>query len=379
MTPYRKRDQKTWTLTLATGDPARPWVRLSSGTRDRGIADQMQKMLDLLGERGRRMLWVRAALVARQVRVGAVYDAYLSGSLDALRAQLEDVDLAEALDGWIAGLRARVDDGTFAEETLRKYVAQVRTLVGAGLRRTAVTGPGLRARLDALPGSGTNRRRHAAAWQSFLDHCVETGLLPANPLRSLRLPKSNRAQERWAEWAHVVRLLHALPEGPHRALAALRHGAGLEMQAALRMRRRDVDLETRVVWAHGSKTAHRDRQAIVLDEVCWELFAGYVRAGGFLPDAPLFAVAHRQHADVQEAACATLRAEGVAIRAGYTLHASRHSFAVEMLRRGHEPKLVSANLGHGSEALLLRLYGKYRPRAEDLVRAAKRARGGLGA
>lgn len=377
MTPYRRKNARTWTLTLRTGDPSRPFARVTSGTRDRATADQMQKMLDLLGERGKRLLWVRDAILARRVGVATVYDAYLTGRLDALQAELEDVDLAPEMPAWLDALAARVRDGTFAEETLRKYRRQVAVFVGDTLPRSTLTVPSLKARLEAIPGSGTNRRRHAAAWIHFLDHCVEAGLLVANPLRQVRLPKSNRTRERHAEWPHVLRLLHALPAGAHRAMAAVRHGAGLEMQAVLPMRRRDVDLETCVVWAHGRKSAHRDRQAIVLDTTCWDLFAEFVRGGSFLPDAPLFAgVSHAAHAKAQAAACAALRADGVPIREGYTLHAARHSFGVEMSRRGHEMKLLASNYGHATEAMAIKLYAKYRPRAEDLVRAAKRARGG---
>ncbi|MBX3173239.1 MAG: site-specific integrase [Gemmatimonadaceae bacterium] len=372
MTPYRKKDELTWTLTIPTGDPARPYARVSSGTRDKPTADQMQKMLDLLGGRGKRLLWVRDAILARRLRVGAVYDAWLGGTLDELQATLEDLNLAEALEPWVAALEARVRDETFSRETFRKYRAQVQALVAGGLWRSQLTTPALRARLDALPGSGTNRRRHAAAWMHFLDYCVETGRLPSNPLRTLKLPPANRTKDRYAEWPHVVRLLHAMPEGAHRALAAIRHGAGLEMQAALAMCRRDVDLATKVVWAHGRKNANRDRQAIVLDDACWDLFASYVRGGGFLPDAPLFPVAHGAHADAQAAACEALRAQGVPIREGYTLHGARHSFGVEMARRGYELKLISANLGHANEVMAMKLYAKYRPRAEDLMQAAKR-------
>ncbi len=377
MTPYRRKDSKTWTLTLRTGDAAKPFMRVTSGTRDRATADQMQKMLDLLGERGKRLLWVRDAILAQRVSVARVYDAYLLGRMDALQAELEDVDLATAFPGWVAGLEARVADGTFAAESLRKYRAQVLVFVGAQLLRSSLTTAALKARLDAIPGSGTNRRRHAAAWIHFLDHCVDVGVLVVNPMRQMRLPKSNKTRERYAEWPHVVRLVHTMPAGAHRAMAAIRHGAGLEMQAVLPMRRRDVDLQSRIVWAHGKKNSYRDRQAIVLDDGCWDVFAAYVREGGFLPDALLFdGVSHGAHDAAQRQACAELRAAGVEIREGYTLHAARHSFGVEMSRRGHEMKVISSNFGHGNESQAIKLYAKYRPRAEDLVRAAKRARGG---
>lgn len=378
MSPYRKRGEHTWTLTVPTGDRARPYARLSSGTRDRSTAEAMQAMLDLFGERGKRWLWIRDAILARRVRVPEVFDAYVSGQLDALQERLADVDLRPLHVAWEAALARMVRDGAMAAETVRKYRQQVLVLVGesGSIWRSGLSGPAVKQRLEAIGGSGTNRRRHAAAWTSFFEYCAEHGALEGNPLRLIKLPKSNRTRLRYAEWAHVRRLLHAMPAGLHQALAAVRHGAGLEMQAALRMTRADVDLATRVVWAHGDKTADRDRQAIVLDDECWALFAAYVRAGGFLPDARLFPVSEAVHRKVHRGACEQLVAEGVPLREGYTLHAARHSFAVEMRRRGHELKLISLNLGHANERLAQTLYGKFAPRADDLIQSARRVQGG---
>lgn len=378
MTPYRRTGQRIWVVTLRTGNAAKPYDRLSTGTYDRATADRMEAMLELLGERGRRWLWIPQALITRRVDLPTVYDHYVAGTLDQLQERLADVDLREVHLAWEADLVRQVRDGTLAEETVRKYRQQTLVLVGlaAPIWKSALTPAAVKARLDAVPGSGTNRRRHAAAWTSFLAYCVERGALEANPLRAFRLPKSNRTRLRYAEWPHVVRLLHAMPPGLHQALAAVRHGAGLEMQAALRMTRKDVDLGQRVVWAHGSKTEHRDRQALVLDEACWELFAAYVKAGAFLPDAKLFPIGARAHAVAQAAAVAQLRAEGVDLREGYTLHAARHSFGVEMKRRGYEDKLIAANFGHANERLVQSLYGKYKATAGDLMASARRAQGG---
>lgn len=377
MTPYRKRGSRTWLLTLATGNPARPYVRPSSGTRDKETAHAMQAMLDLFGARGRRWLWVRDAIVSRRLTVPEVYDAYVHGRLEVLEARLADVDLRPLVDAWGVELARAAADGALAEETVRKYRAQVDRLLGDGpVWRSSLTPAGLKAQLEALPGSGTNRRRHAAAWAHWLEYCVQHGALETNPLRALRLPKSNRARERWLDWPVALRLVQAMPAGPHRALAALRFGAGLEMQAALAMRRRDVDLATRVVWAHGRKTASRDRQAIVLDDACWAIVAAYVRDGTFLPEVPLFATTPETHRRAERRAIAELGAAGIAVPAWYTLHAARHTFAVEMFRRGHEAKTIAANLGHANERMVTTLYGKYRPRAADLIASARRAQGG---
>jgi site-specific recombinase XerC len=380
MMPYRTQGGRTYMLTLTTDDEAQPYVRRSSGTRDRATADQMQAMLDLMGSRGRRQFWIRDAVRAKRVTVATVYDHYIGGTLDALQATLADVDLRPMVTSWTAQLDQQLKDGTLAAETVRKYKEQVEVLVGEAepVWKSTVTAKALKAALEKVPGSGTNRRRHAAAWTSLFDHCVEKGELEVNPLRAMKLPKSNKHREKWAEWTHAMRLVHAMPAGQQRALAAIRHGTGMELAAAMAMHRRDiVDVTERMVWAHGKKNTHRDRQVICLDAECWGIFWDYVSTGGFLPDAKLFPAAHITIRRAHKAALEKLDEDKVPIRTPYPLHASRSTFAVEMLKRGHDPKLIAQQgLGHANERLLLTLYGKYRPMQADIIARAKRVQGG---
>lgn len=73
---------------------------------------------------------------------------------------------------------------------------------------------------------------------------------------------------------------------PYRALAALREGAGVEISAALAVRRRDVDLNQKTVHVHGTKNSWRDRPVFV-EAWAWPYLAA--AAKGKLPDALLFA------------------------------------------------------------------------------------------
>jgi site-specific recombinase XerC len=205
-----------------------------------------------------------------------------------------------------------------------------------------------------------------------LDDLVEAGLLERNPMREIALPPSNPSKVPHLAYPVVLELLELIPEGVHRALSAFRHGAGVEMQAALAAHRRDiVDVDERIVWAHGSKNSHRDRQVRV-EQAEWATFHRYVRSGGFLPDARLFPVTIKEHRKVESDALDALRAKGVNVPAGYTLHACRHSYAVEMMRQGRDPVLIANNLGHANTTLVLSLYGKFRPTVTDIVRAARR-------
>ncbi|MHB1297329.1 MAG: tyrosine-type recombinase/integrase [Gemmatimonadaceae bacterium] len=377
MTPYQKKDQKTWTITVATGDrdPKKAFIRLTSATRDWDTAIAMERMLETIGARGKRWNWVTEAIVARRVTLPTVYDHYVSGTLDTLQELLADRDLRPLVDSWLAELDAAVADGTMSAETVRKYRAQALVLVGekGPVWRSALTAPAVKEKLAAVGGSGTNRRRHAAAWKSVLAHQVEYGALEVNPIKLLTLPKSNRSRERWLPWPTVRRILNATPAGEHRAITALRH-SGFEMQAIEALHRRDVeDMKNRIIWAHGRKNTSRDRQVIILDDEMWAVIAAYLKDGAFTPDAKLFTVTKRAHADVMVEVYAQLaEKEDLVIPAWYTLHASRHSFAVEMIKRGHELKLISAIEGHADERLLQQLYGKYQPKAEDLIRSARR-------
>jgi site-specific recombinase XerC len=372
MTPYRKKGGRTYYLSLPLSDGS--YLRPTSGTRDRDMAEAMQAMLTKLARRGSRSWDLVDAIAQRRLSVAQVYDYYVSDRLEELRATLSDVDLAPAIDAWELRITKEL-----AAETVRKYSAEVASIFPRGedeqrlpVMRSVVTRAWLKTKLAAVKGSNTNRRRYGAAWLSVLDDVVEAGLLERNPMRELTLPASNPSKVPHLTHAVVLQLLELIPDGVHRALSALRHGAGVEMQAALATRRRDiVDVDARIVWAHGSKNAHRDRQVRV-ESTEWALFYKYVRAGGFLPDAELFPVTIKEHRQVEKDALAALKAKGALVPESYTLHACRHSYAVEMMRQGRDPVLIANNLGHANTALVLMLYGKFRPTITDIKRAAAR-------
>jgi len=87
-------------------------------------------------------------------------------------------------------------------------------------------------------------------------------------------------------------------------------------------------------------------------------------AKGKLPDAPLFDGV--DYWDTIASHRSALKALG--LPKDYTLHDARHGFAVRWIRAGIDPNLIAANLGHKNAMLVLKVYGKHRPRALDLAR-----------
>jgi site-specific recombinase XerC len=345
----------------------------------------METCLRALSRRGSRDWDVVDALIRHRVDLADVFDHWTRGTLDELRAQLNDLDLGPMIDEW--ELEA---ERTLAAETFRKYRAQVRVLFPADLERvdakrgdiwkrrpvfrSSVTRAWLKEQLGKVPRSNTNRRRHGAAWVSCLDYVTERGAFEENPMRAVSLPSSNKVdRHRIDRFRDVLRYVDAMPDGIHRAMAALREGAGLEMESVLPLRACDiVDAEHRILWAHGDKNEYRDRQVIV-ETWAWKRFVSYVEAGGFLPDARLFPTTHKRHATVHNETCAALRSRGFDIPRRYTLHNCRNSYAVRNVRRGRPEWEVANNLGHADTTTVRRLYGKFRPKVADLMRVSKRA------
>ena len=339
-------------------------IRRSLDTRDKGVAREIERMLDIL--HGRRDWQLIEAAALGPLSVGELFDYWRRSDdgLAQLRAWLGDVDLAQHVEPWTRWAQRRAN-----ERTVSDYRKQLRALApeGAAFPRSTFTRRRVSEALAALECSGSTARRYLAAWSSFASYLLEQEVIEANPVRSVKAPRENSPREVWLPLGDAMRLVDAQPE-PFRALAALREGAGVEISAALRVRRRDVDLRRSVVQVSGTKNQWRSRPVLV-DEWAMRRIAGYVTAGRFTPDAQLFAgISQRRAWGVQKKALRALQLEP-----GYRLHDARHSYAVRQMKAGVDPQLIANNLGHKDTVMLWRVYAKYRPTAHDLARERMRA------
>jgi site-specific recombinase XerC len=407
MTPFLKASSKCWFITLTTKEGTYP--RISSGTRDKDTAIAMQDMLTALARRGSRQWDLIDWLVEKNPATGRAYPGRVERLFDHYPDQLEQLRIAiaeegddakraaaaaaehaknvaftDAINRWDRDLDVRLKAGHLSGETVKHYRRQVNWLFPkdeSGARRIVardtLTSAFLKERLDAVPGSSTNKRRHTAGWNSLFTFLVDAGELERNPLDGVKKPKNNKTQRpRIERLEDVIRFVNTFPSGPHRAAAAFQEGAGVEMQAMLNTRRRDiVDVDHRVMWAHGAKNDHRDRQVIV-DDWAFKIILAYVKATPMHDDALLFGdITEDSHRAMWYEIRDTLRARGVAIPANYKPHSCRNTFAVRGLKTGRDPVLLSRNLGHADTSELLRLYGKFVPTITDMIRADQRVRG----
>lgn len=286
--------------------------------------------------------------------------------LDAAEKEAAEPDLDPLVTEW-----SRV-------ATSQKYVMQVRTMIPQGKRyglsqfsRKAVS-----THLASLKVSGPTRNRYRVALSQFARWLVEREYLDANPVRDVRGFKENDPRMMFYERHDALAVLHRLPK-PYQAIEALMYGAGLEVGAVLRLRRRDVNTETREVQAKGTKTRWRTRTVRVTVGIAWQVFIEHL-ARGFTPDAPLFPhITERAALDAHKAAC---KAAGVTIT---TLHDWRHTYAIQALKDGLPPQTVKRQLGHSPHSTMLeRVYSAwlpktdadYKPRIITTTAKAKRAK-----
>lgn len=127
-----------------------------------------------------------------------------------------------------------------------------------------------------------------------------------------------------------------------------------------------MDEKNRTIHVHGTKNHWRDRLVFVAPWA-WPYIAA--AAKGKLPDAPLF-VDQDGHPATYNRALAAHRAALKVLRLprAYTMHDSRHSFAVRCMKAGIDPQLIANNSGHRDATMVLQIYGKYRVTSSDIRR-----------
>lgn len=353
-----KRGRVYWTHVRQQGGTRK---RLSLGTTLAPIAREMEAMLTRLASL--REWTVLESADRRPDGVGELFDYWRreGETLSTYKDLINDCDLSAFVDAWLKWAERRA-----TERTVAKYLRQLRVLIPEGkcFSRSRFRRREISAALHKLTGSGSTARRYHAAWSSFGNYLVEAELIEHNPLRDIRAPRSNAGREVYLDRAAQIRLVEA-QSFPYSALAALREGGGVEVSAALRVRRRDFSELERTVLVRGTKNEWRSRSVIV-EEWAWPLLR---RAfANKLPDALVFEgldyeTARREHREALKAK---------ELREDYRMHDARHSLAVRWMQKGIGPEIIANNLGHRDASLVLKLYGRYRPRADDLRRVLDR-------
>jgi len=356
MTPFRARDRKVWKtrITLPTGETG----VFSCGTDDLATARQVVSAVQTLK---RRRQWAALeAVVKKHISLGRLFDAYEAGALETILKELNDPDLSALIDEW---------------PTNDAYRMQVRKMITKGVRYPAsrFTRRAVSEFLAALAPhrqsekspiremSGSTKNRYRAALSVFARWLVEREVIEVNPVRDVRAFKSNPPRMVWLTREQAQTLLDRQPT-ELAAMEGLMASTGMELQAVKRLRRRDVSIDMKTVFAQGSKTAWRNRVVMATEPWAWKFLEIYLKLRPHLDNDSLV---------FQARGDTLLRIhQRISKQLGLpttTLHDWRHSYAVWSLKDGVSPTAVARQLGHKDTNLLHTVYGRFIPDLTDYL------------
>ena len=375
--PYHNGNRKTWIVTLPTRDGGRK--RVSTGTTHRPTANRFEKMISDLGPNGTRAWDLLDRVAAGNLKLGAVFDAWNAGTLDALRAKLNDVDI----EPFVALFLKRHSDRV-SLNTVENYEQKLRLLIPKGkpFLRSSFTASTLdsfitnydgRIPVKRKPGSPpakrkdisspTKRKVHAALSQ-FAKYLVRHAGLEHNPLRDIDPPPSNPPRIRYLEIVELLKLVETQRE-PFRTFAALLAGTGIDASTALPLKRRDLNEEVFEFRAPGTKSHTRDR-VVGVAEWARRFVTDHVQA--LKPDDLLFpGVTVEQARKSHQAACMLCGIDE------YTQKDHRHTYAVRAIRAGTPAEIVARQLGHRNTAMVTEVYARFAPNQEERAKWEKLA------
>lgn len=354
----------------------------STGTPDPDVADALEAAFALLRTRQQ---WRELRAVADGVLTFTqVRDAWAGERLATVGAILDDADLAPHVAQWHQELVLKFGDGPRPgvqanRTTPAHYLAEVRRVIPEGqpFRRSAFTAAALTAHLAARPGSPATKARTKAALSSFAASCVRATLLPTNPLRDVPQPKVTVPEPTYLDQHDARRLVADLGRrgdaDAHRAMSALGHASGMELQALRHLRVEYLDPKRQRARARGTKRPWRDRWVDV-EAWAWPLVQAHLAALAAALGRPLRpsdlvfpALAERRGAQrFQRAHRAAVRRLG--LDPAYGVHDARHTYAVRYIAAGVPAEYVAGQLGHKDTEQVNATYGRFRPSTADAAR-----------
>lgn len=340
-------------------------VQRSLGTEDSAVAQNTCEFLRWLRARnGHDEAYLLDEMASGKLAVAVAYQAYLDNRLETFvrdrKHGVQDVDLEPFVGKWQKELERRKRPNP---RTRGAYLVKVRRLIPEGVpfRRSQFTRQRIREHLSALARI-TQPNRHRSALSSFAEYLLFEDVIPSNPVRQVPMAREAQPRTLHLSQADAKRLLPAISE-EYRAVHALMLATGMEVSAALAVRRADLDLAKRTVYARGTKRAHRERTCFVYDRWswAWQIVALHITNSAFLPTAKLF-----DGLDA-EASLDALRSalKATELPAAYRQHDHRHTWAVESLRDGIPLHAVAHQLGHRDAVMTLRVYGRFIPQSSD--------------
>jgi integrase len=397
----KTREKPNWYIHVPTGHG---YKALSTGAKDKKVAQQIEVMVDNLYRGKRRdsdiLAWLldRSLPRAERLKPLTLLHYFDNNQLDELKAirwpKETEASREEAppnandyVDTWLTAVRQRS-----SKDNADRFERAVRSFMPVGVIFDAKKfeySPLFEWSAMLMEGedngglglSAGTATRHRAGLINFIDHLVSSDVIAKNYLATIRPPKPSKPRDRHLLTTDAIRLIHAFADKDNAALQhltarhglsllelqaynALLSGAGVEVSVALDLSAGDVRLDYKEVRAPGTKSYARDRVVRVADWA-WPWVAALARTR--LPSEKLFKTLPDRWiaADAFNSVVGKLAKKEPRIFGDYWMRDGRHTYAVRAVRAGTPPEVVATQLGHVDATLVNKVYGRYKPNSAE--------------
>ena len=347
MTPIRRGKAGTYALYV----PRRSGgvVLRSTGTTDKIVYNGMKRMLAELKNARRWTLLEAVAAIPPTVTLGAMYDAYVRRTLDALEVSVSASALAPHITAYLASCKGR----GLAARNLENITRQLDSFRTVATTTADITPGTVTAWLASLTTSPGTRRQYLYAVTGFTRYLCDVGVLTDYPLTRVKAPKKNVARMTYHDIATDERIVQAASP-QYRSLFAFVKATGCDLSTALATTRRDIHDDRGTVRLRGTKTAKRDVHEAIIEG--WAIKYLAASKDALLPGALLFPGLTRHGAARHHKRCCA----AIGLTDSYTLKDSRHSIAVRMAKAGYSLHKIAEQLGN-SVHLVASVYSVHVP------------------
>ena len=346
MTPIRRGKAGTFALYVARRSGG--VVLRSTGTTDKIVYNGMKRMLAELKNARRWTLLEAVTAIPPTVTLGALYDAYVRRTLDALEVSVSASALAPHITAYLASCKGR----GLAARNLENITRQLDSFRTVATTTADITPGTVTAWLASLTTSPGTRRQYLYAVTGFTRYLCDVGVLTDYPLTRVKAPKKNVARMTYHDIATDERIVQAASP-QYRSLFAFVKATGCDLSTAIATVARDITLDKGTARLKGTKTAQRDVHYALIESWAIPYLRPTLRDA--MPYATPWGHLTRHGAARHHKRCCT--ALGIT---NYTLRDARHSVAVRMMQDHYTVQEIAGQLGT-SPALVATVYAYHIP------------------
>ena len=228
----------------------------------------------------------------------------------------------------------------FSNSTIKTYVTAIRNFIGFCNKNSLnLSKEAVKYYLLSLDKEANTVRLYYSAIKFFFKEVLEKDFSSYEiPIKKApkKLPKVLTKEE-------IRTIIKSINNEKHKLIIKLLYSTGLRVSELINLRRKDIDVNERIVYVYGGK-GNKDRKTIIGESLLIDLLKYYSNTN-FKTE---YVFEGRKGKYSKKSVQAILKKAGKTIGKKVTPHMLRHSFATHLLEQGTSLRVIQELLGHSN-------------------------------